>query len=80
MILIPINAMVRSPNQSHATNQNLGIAFAIPAQNLGTNNLMQIRGSAFLASTNNNQQLLILGTAPTNNGKLAFDMLVLTLL
>ena len=71
MVLIPINAVVRSANQVglQSGNQNLGLAFAIPAPNMGGNvsTMIPIRGSAFLTSSN--QQVLILGTAPTNNGK-----------
>lgn len=72
MILIPVNAVMRSNNQivSSANNQNLGIAFAISPQNLGSNvgTMIPIKGSAFLAGGGHSQQVLLLGNNPPSSG------------
>ena len=67
MILIPV---VRSANHVGVanSNQNLGIAVAIPAQNFGNNMVIPITPT-MLTTSNNSQQVVILNSTPNNNGK-----------
>ncbi|XP_076824333.1 uncharacterized protein LOC143470231 isoform X1 [Clavelina lepadiformis] len=71
MVLIPVSAVVRTANQTvlQGTGQNLGIAFAVPAQansaSPNMNTIIPIRGNALLSGVSNGQQVLILNGAQT---------------